>query len=202
MASREHDDQRPLPDNALEVAFSHGDREAFAALLLRHEARLRGAAFRMCAGNKEDAADVYGELSGCLLSGCQTFDPSRDWYRWALQILRNCVNLFYRRARHEAGKTTLNEALHAVDRRERSPEEAAHLAEFKVAFDQCFGALLPEQQELFALHILLGCTFAELATILNLGDAPYEASNRYYEARERLRVCLKSKGFGPLEENE
>src|SRR5277367_6553946 len=79
-----------MDDHAAIQAVLAGDKEAYAALVVRHSARLFRVAFRIT-GNKADAEDV---VQDALLRGyrkLESFASRSDFSTWIYRIAVRCA---------------------------------------------------------------------------------------------------------------
>ena len=96
MASAEH-----RPDDELVRSFLDGDREAFAALVERHERRVYNLAFRML-GNPEDARDTSQDVFVSCLRKLSGFRGASSFTTWLHRITVNaCYDSLRKRGREE-----------------------------------------------------------------------------------------------------
>lgn len=88
-------------DDELVRAFLHGDREAFGALVERHERRVYNLAFRML-GNTEDARDTSQDVFITCLRKLSGFRGASSFTTWLHRITVNaCYDALRKRRREE-----------------------------------------------------------------------------------------------------
>src|SRR3954453_821993 len=81
------------PDGILVSAAASGDREAFAALLDRHYARIHGLAWRLT-GSRADADDVAQDVCCALVEKIGSFRGEAKFTTWLCGIVFNaCPHL-------------------------------------------------------------------------------------------------------------
>src|SRR3954462_5575701 len=78
-----------LEDSVLVQRSQGGDRSAFDALILRHEARAYQYAFRLTR-NVEEAADVVGEAFVRVYNALPNFKFQSAFTTWLYRIITNC----------------------------------------------------------------------------------------------------------------
>jgi RNA polymerase sigma-70 factor (ECF subfamily) len=89
------------PDDELVRSFLDGDREAFAALVERHERRVYNLAFRML-GNPEDARDTSQDVFLTCLRKLSGFRGASTFTTWLHRITVNaCYDALRKRGREE-----------------------------------------------------------------------------------------------------
>src|SRR5919108_95280 len=87
------------PDDQLVRAFLGGDRDAFAALVERHERRVYNLAFRML-GNPEDARDTSQDVFLTCLRKLSGFRGASTFTTWLHRITVNaCYDALRKRGR-------------------------------------------------------------------------------------------------------
>ena len=172
-----------MDDAALAARAAAGDREAFGALVLRHQA----AARRVCRAvtlDDHDADDAAQDAFLSALDRIETYDRSRPFGPWLMRIATNAaIDLLRRRAvrRTEA----LDEALAGSS---DSPARDAERSELK---DRVRAALaeLPERQRIaVTLFDLEGYPHAEIAKTLGIPEGTVRSD--VFHARRRLREAL------------
>src|SRR3954447_24768175 len=92
------------PDGTLAAAAAQGDRDAFAALLDRHYARIHGLAWRLT-GSRADADDIAQDVCCTLVEKIEDFRGEAKFSTWLCGIVFNaCRDL--RRRRRSLGSFT------------------------------------------------------------------------------------------------
>src|ERR1041385_4728610 len=87
----------PITDPKLVTRPRHGDRPAFDELLQRHDATMRGLAFRLLADH-EGMDDALQDAYLTAYRGLPAFPPAGDFGRWLYRITYNsCIDEIRRR---------------------------------------------------------------------------------------------------------
>src|SRR5690242_1032484 len=86
------------PDFELVAAAAGGDRDAFAALLDRHYARIHGLAWRLT-GSRADADDVAQDVCCTLVEKIGAFRGEAKFTTWLTGIVFNACRDLRRRRR-------------------------------------------------------------------------------------------------------
>ena len=152
-----------------------GDRDAFAALVARHEPRAAAAARRVLR-NREDVEDVVQET---VLSAYLGLERLRDPARFGAWLVAIAANLAKMRLRQERTAADLPGGLAA-------PED-----DVVEALDSLRNALaiLPDaEREVVVLHYVEGLSCEEIGA--RIGRSPGAVRVRLHRARLRLRERL------------
>src|SRR3954464_4449090 len=86
------------PDSTLAAAAAQGDREAFAALLDRHYARIHGLAWRVT-GSRADADDIAQDVCCALVEKIGSYRGEAKFTTWLCGITFNASRDLGRRRR-------------------------------------------------------------------------------------------------------
>jgi RNA polymerase sigma factor (sigma-70 family) len=177
-------------DAALVEAARRGDRDAFAALLARHQPLLR-AMCRRALGDDDRAEDAAQEaVLQALLSLDRLRQPER-FGSWLAGIGLNVCRRRHRDPEHDAwsweamlGGRLLPEP---VDR-SPGPADLAETAELRAWVRRAVAELPSGQRAAVTLHYLTGLTQAETAS--HLGVDVGAVKTRLHKARANLRRTL------------
>jgi RNA polymerase sigma-70 factor (ECF subfamily) len=185
--------QRPAPplrtsgqeqdDATLASLAAQGDREAFGALVLRHQPAVR----RVCRAvtlDDHDADDAAQDAFLSALDRIETYDRTRPFGPWLMRIATNAaIDLPRRRTvrRTEA----LDEAFAGNT---DSPARDAERAELKERLGKALGALPERQRAAVTLFDLEGYAHAEIAAILGIPEGTVRSD--VFHARRKLRESL------------
>src|SRR3954466_4694249 len=90
------------PDSILVSAAASGDREAFAALLDRHYARIHSLAWRLT-GSRADADDIAQDVCCALVEKIGSYRGEAKFTTWLCGIVFNACRDFRRRRRSLGG---------------------------------------------------------------------------------------------------
>lgn len=172
-----------LFDELLVVMAQQGDRQALARLFRRWDGRLHRAARRYC-GSDDAARDLAQE---CWLAICKGIgrlqDPAR-FRSYAFAVLHRRGADHLRRTYREDGRLD-----HAVT------DRSAPMQGERVAINQAFAALPPDQRLAAHLHFVEGLTLREIAEVLSIPEGT--AKTRLFHARRKLKAALS-----PINEGE
>src|SRR3954469_3424246 len=90
------------PDSTLASAAASGDRDAFAALLDRHYARIHGLAWRLT-GSRADADDIAQDVCCALVEKIGSYRGEAKFTTWLCGIVFNACRDLRRRRRSFSG---------------------------------------------------------------------------------------------------
>jgi RNA polymerase sigma-70 factor (ECF subfamily) len=175
------------PDDELVRAFLHGDREAFGALVERHERRVYNLAFRML-GNAEDARDTSQDVFITCLRKLSGFRGASSFTTWLHRITVNaCYDGLRKRGREEL----------VGDDEGSFPEPPAHsdLAEEAALTVDIQRALLrvPEDfRAVLVMHDVQGIPYEEIAEAL--GAPVGTVKSRLHRGRVALARAMGDPG--------
>lgn len=170
-------------EHELIVRMRTGDREAFAALVERHQRPLYGF-LRARVLRPDDADDMTQEVFIRFYEARARFDSSALVRPWLLGIARNLLREHVRntRRRREVGWTELCLELETV-----SP--LADVADDKLAvLPECLVELGPSARQAIELHYRSGQKLVEIAEMLHRSEGAVKLL--LHRARQALRDCL------------
>ncbi len=175
----------PLVDQA-----RRGDGEALERLLLAHQPRLYRVARRLCRDEAE-AEDVQQEALLLAARALARFRGEASFDTWLFTIARRVC---HRRRRLRSGEPTpshrvsLETAAPSLWDRGPLPDEAASARWTAEAVARALAALEPRQREVVVLRDVEGCSAAETAALLGIGEGAVKS--RLHRARAALRSSL------------
>ena len=173
------------PDGGLARRAAAGDREAFGALVERHQAAVRRLT-RSVTGDASDADDAAQDAFLSALDRIETYDPSRPFGPWLMRIATNAaIDLVRRRTVRRAA--ALDE--HAAARGP-SPAADAEAAEIRVRLEAALRALPERQRVAVMLFDAEGYSHAEIAAVLEIPEGTVRSD--VFHARRALRVALEA----------
>jgi RNA polymerase sigma-70 factor (ECF subfamily) len=173
------------PDETLVERCREGDRSALAALVTRYQRAIYNAAYRVL-GNGEDAADVAQSVFLRVAERLDEFDAQRRFFSWIYRIAINeALNVLRRNGREE----TLEEADEVAGAESLDPERRARDAELAGRVQGALMSLRFDDRIVITLRHFSGCSYGEIASILELQEKTVKS--RLFEARQRLRGLLK-----------
>jgi RNA polymerase sigma-70 factor (ECF subfamily) len=158
-----------------------GERPAFDELLLRHDDRMRGLAFRLVA-DRHGMDDALQEAYLNAYRGLPGFRPGSDFGRWLYRITYNCCIDELRRRKHTPPGTGQEDEPTA---QASGPGQSVSTTE---AVRQALADLSPGQR--VTVVLVDGEGFDHHAAAEILGVAPGTVASRLYRARTKLRRSL------------
>ena len=182
------------PDAALAVRAAAGDREAFGALVERHQAAVRRLT-RAVTGDAHDADDAAQDAFLSALDRIETYDASRPFGPWLMRIATNAsIDLVRRRAVRRTD---------ALDERAASrvpsPASDAEAAEIRAKLEAALTQLPERQRVAVTLFDVEGFSHAEISAVLEVPEGTVRSD--VFHARRTLRVALEIYDPGkPMEE--
>jgi RNA polymerase sigma-70 factor (ECF subfamily) len=157
-----------------------GDRPAFDELLLRHDDRMRGLAFRLVA-HRQGMDDALQDAYLSAYRGLPTLRPGSDFGRWLYRITYNsCIDELRRRK----GSPATGEE---DDPTGPAPGPGPSVSTTE-AVRQALAELSPGQR--VTVVLVDGEGFDHHAAAEILGVAPGTVASRLYRARTKLRRSL------------
>jgi RNA polymerase sigma-70 factor (ECF subfamily) len=177
----------PVDIEALARAASAGDARALDHLL----ATVRPEALRLCSRflpNREDAEEACQDTLLAVARGVGRFQGQSAFRTWLHRVAANRARSTYQRLRRryvdEAGGVPL------PDRPD--PRRTSVVAGTRLDLLDALERLAPEQAETVALRDVLGLSYAEIATLLDVPEGTVKS--RIHEARRQLRQTLGGPG--------
>jgi RNA polymerase sigma-70 factor (ECF subfamily) len=200
-------DWHSLDERVLEGLF-RGDPEedaggALVELRRRHDKELRPRAYRKCGGQAERSEEALQRLDTRLWEKRKDYNPDKGrWITWARTLLdRIIVDQFRERARFPnppaptppRPDASPGNGADEVPGREPAPDWRLTLRELEQALADCLRRLPPEKQAALIFQVLNGWSLEEIAERARIPRAT--AGTRVYQAKQRMRACLKHKGY-------
>lgn len=178
------------PDQTLVREARAGSREAFDALVRRHERRVFNLARALTASDSE-AEDLAQETFLRAYQGLRRFRGDSAFATWLHRIAINTINshLARRCLRIEDPEPRQERD----DGREAEPASGMSLEDDlarRDAIDRALATLPPELRATLVLRDVEGFGYAEIATMLGVPLGTVES--RLFRARQRLRHVLAS----------
>jgi RNA polymerase sigma-70 factor (ECF subfamily) len=171
------------PDGDCVARAAGGDRDAFAALLKRHYARIHRIAWR-ATGSRSDAEDIAQEVCCTLVEKLGTFKGEAKFATWLTGIVMNAC-----RDHHRRGLTLsrLRERLAALAG--LAPQPDGRDAYRRTWMASRLSSLAPGLRETVVLVVGEDMTHAEAAHALGVAEST--VSWRMHEARRLLSAPTK-----------
>jgi RNA polymerase sigma-70 factor (ECF subfamily) len=181
--------EAPTPDDAeLLRASAQGDREAFTALVTRHQQGLYAFVWRQVR-NHAETADICQQVLVKVFLKAAGFRGDAAFRTWLYQIaINHCRNHFRARARERVAPDVDLESLPAEAEAVDDPAAAGDADNLR----QAVAALPPKQRQTLQLRFYQDCTFAEIATIMSCPIGTAKAN--YHHAVTTLRRQLRGDG--------
>ena len=185
---REPEDDRNLVDRA-----KHGDREAFATLVRRHQARAFNVAYQMVR-NREDALDISQEAFARAYTSLPTFKGEASFATWLHRIVINLAidSLRRRRVTGTASYDDTRAVSEAHEAELSTPDDPATALESKqvrALLARGIAELPPAQRAVLVLREVEGMTYEEISRAI--GCSLGTVMSRLFYARRRLQQVLK-----------
>ncbi len=181
-------DDRALVDRA-----AQGDREAFGALVLRHQNRVFNVAYQVVR-NREDALDVSQEAFAKAFASLSSFKGEAGFTTWMHRIVVNlAIDCLRRRRRGDA--TAYDDRLAVPEDVESGlaapddPAAAVESRQVQSLLTRGIQALPPAHRAVLVLREIEGLSYDEIARAVgcNLGTV----MSRLFYARRKLRKVLE-----------
>lgn len=168
-------------DNELVLRCKRGDRDAFAALLVRYEKPVFNAAYRML-NSREDAQDVAQAVFLKTYEKLEGFNANYRFFSWIYRItLNESIDCLKRRNRSEGlGHEPASETV--------GPAQAAELSERRRRIESALMDIKPEYRAVIVLKHFLDCNYAEISEILDISES--KVKSRLYSGRQLLKESL------------
>lgn len=172
------------PDESLVERYRHGDRDAFAALVVRYQRPVYNAAWWVLR-NADDASDVAQIVFMKVAERADEFDPRYRFFSWIYRIAVNeSLNLLRRSAREEP----LDEELDLPGPEGDDPERQASEAERNGRVRGAVMRMSTNDRTVLMLRHFSDLSYHEIAAVLDLDEKTVKS--RLFEARQRLRGAL------------
>ncbi len=187
-----------LTDEQLVDETLAGDRDAFGALVLRHQRGLVNYIFRLV-GSRDIATDLSQEVFLKVFTSLGSFDPRFRFTTWLYRIASNSA-IDHLRRKHPRILSLSQPAgfedapAPALAGSDPSPDEVLRGRELQSRISQAIAALPVGYRQLIHLRHNHNCRYDEIAKITRLPLGTVK--NRIFRAREILRSRL-SDVLGP-----
>jgi len=183
-----------VPDEELVTRALAGGREAFEALVRRHQRPLVNHLYRIT-GQREEAFDLAQETFIKVYQSLDAFDSRFRFTTWLYRIAFNCAVDHLRKKQprtcslsQERGDVEGSGEAPAVSGVEPRPDEVLQLRELEARIDEAIQALPPSYRQLILLRHRQHCRYDEIARITRLPMGTVK--NRIFRAREILKDHL------------
>jgi RNA polymerase sigma-70 factor (ECF subfamily) len=181
-----------LSDETLVDEALAGDRDAFGALVKRHQRGLVNYIFRLV-GSRDVATDLAQEVFLKVFVGLQSFDPRYRFTTWLYRIASNGAIDHLRRKQPKTLSLSQPPAEEGAPAptlagTDPTPDDVLRLRELESRLDRAIGELPPAYRQLILLRHRQHCRYDEIARITHLPLGTVK--NRIFRAREILRGQL------------
>ena len=171
-------------DETLIERYRAGDREAFAALVVRYQRPVYNAAWWVLR-NAEDASDVAQSVFLKVAERLDDYDPQYRFFSWLYRITVNeALNTLRRRGREESLDDEVDVPGPDGDTPERKFEDARLAARLREAMAR----MSTNDRTVLVLRHFSELSYQEIAQVLELDEKTVKS--RIHEARSRLRGML------------
>jgi RNA polymerase sigma-70 factor (ECF subfamily) len=171
-------------DQALVERFRNGDREAFAALMIRYQRPIYNAAFWIVR-SADDARDVAQSVFLKVAEHLDEFDSQHRFFSWIYRIAVNeSLNLVRRNGHQEPLDDEIDLPAAGGD-----PESHVGDAERSRDIRRALLTMSTMDRTVIVLRHFSECSYQEIAGILDVDEKTVKS--RLFEARQRLRELLK-----------
>ena len=175
-------------DRAAIERYRHGDREAFAELVIRYQRPIYNAAFWILR-RAEDANDVTQDVFLKVAERLDEYDAQHKFFSWIYRIAVNeALNLLRRNGREEA----LGDDVDLPDTERHGPERMVADAELASRIRSALMRMSVNDRVVLTLRHFSECSYEEIGQILGVDDKTVKS--RLFEARQRLRALLSDLG--------
>ena len=172
-------------DQALVERWRAGDREAFAALVVRYQRPIYNAAFWILR-RTEDASDIAQTVFLRVAQRLDEYDARYKFFSWIYRIAVNeSLNLLRRSGREEG----LDDDVDLPGPRGDEPEQRAAAAQLSARIRSALMCMSTGDRMVLMLRHFSECSYQEIGEILDLDEK--RVKSRLYEARQQLRGMLK-----------
>lgn len=173
------------------VAETFSDKEAFAALIGRYEAKLTRYLERLGVATREDREDILQNAFIKTYRNLASFDQALSFSSWLYRIVHNEAMSFFR-ARRARPQVILDEAGETLIRELRDEEaDTSAAAERRLGSEQlaeALGQLPPRYRDVLALRYFEDRSYAEMSDILEVPVGT--VSTLIHRAKRALRALL------------
>lgn len=187
----------PLPRKGIEasdeeiVRLTLLDKEAFAPLITRYEAKLARYLERLGVGLLEDREDILQNAFIKAYKNLNSFDTTLTFSSWMYRIAHNEAMSFFRK-KHARPQIILSEESEILLTELRDEHaDASHLTELRLSREElakAFQTLEPRYRDVIALRYFEERSYSEMSDILEVPVGT--VSTLLYRAKRALREVL------------
>jgi len=173
-------------DNELIDRYAAGDREAFDALVLKHQRALYALLYRMVS-NHEDAADLLQKTFVKAFTGLSGFERRSSFKTWLYQIAINLAKNMYR-DRAKFTRVSIDDVV--LQRDPRTLDALIH-KQSRLLLRQALAGLPEKQRMTVMLRVQEGRKFEEIAVIMQCSVGTAKAN--YHHGVQKLKLSMGEK---------
>ena len=171
-------------DEVLVERYRHGDRDAFAALVVRYQRPVFNAAWWVVK-NADDAADIAQSVFLKVAERIDDFDPQYRFFSWLYRIAVNeALNSLRRHGREEP----LDDEVDVPGPDGDAPDRRLEDARLSARLRDAMARLSTNDRTVLVLRHFSELSYQEIAQVLELDEKTVKS--RLHEARMRLRGML------------
>lgn len=167
-----------------------GNRAAYGYLVEQYKERAYYSALGYVRSH-DAALDLSQDAFVRAFRAIKRFDPTKKFFTWYYQILRNlCLNFIRDKKRHARSFSEIDEG--EIKRLSDESEDAARLAEqneMKKALWAAMDDLKPHEREIIVLKDFQDMPYKEIADLLNIPIGT--VMSRLFNARRALKAKLE-----------
>jgi RNA polymerase sigma-70 factor, ECF subfamily len=152
------------------------DRQAFEALVQKHQSRLRSFFRKMCGGDEMLADDLSQETFLKAYRGMQSYQGQSQFITWLFAIAKN---VFYEHIRRSEAFTDLPDDVEAG---------AETGQDLKMDMARCMLKLEPQERMILTLSYMDGLSQTEVAELMNIPLGTVKTHS--LRAKEKLKTLL------------
>lgn len=178
----------PLDEHLLIEKARGGDRDAFGALVDRHQHEVFTLATRLV-GDKTNAADVTQEAFVRAFRGIGAFRGQAAFSTWLHRITVNAAWTHLARSKRRSADPLVEASESPDPAITADPERAAENVYLRGRLAAAVATLPANQRAVVVLKDIYGWTHAEIAQELDISVAATKV--RLHRAHQRLRTILK-----------
>lgn len=180
-------------DRALVERATAGDREAFGALVQRHQDRVFNLAYQVVR-NREDALDVAQEAFVKAFASLSSFKGQASFTTWMHRIVVNlAIDCLRRRRRGDPtaydDRLALPEGGETGQSAADDPESALESRQVRSLLTRGIEALPPAHRAVLVLREIEGLSYEEIAA--SVGCSLGTVMSRLFYARRKLQKVLQ-----------
>ena len=171
-------------DDVLVERCRNGDREAFAALVVRYQRPVYNAAWWVLR-NAEDASDVAQNVFLKVAERLDDYDPQYRFFSWIYRIAVNeSLDMLRRNGREEP----LDDEIDVAGPDGDDPERRVGDAELSARIRSAVMSMATNDRMVLMLRHFSDLSYQEIGQVLDLDEKTVKS--RLFEARQRLRGLL------------